>query len=156
MSIISYSNKPIIASLLAALPLGSSVWPTSAQVRFIGMHLGGPGGWRSFDHSSDLHDRPYASRWHDDWYSGAIASEEAAPLYAVPVYPAVPSADPYRLAYCSQRYHSSIQQPEPIMAMTGRGMSVTEFPRITTWMARRRAVARLKYSVLHAAWTLPS
>jgi hypothetical protein len=119
MSIISYSTKPIIAGLLAALTLGSSVWPTSAQARFIGMHLGGPGGWRSFDHSSYLHGRPYAGRWHDGWYpgaiaglatgaiaGGAIASEEAAPLYAVPVYPAVPSADPYRLAYCSQRYRS--------------------------------------------------
>ena len=119
MSIISYSNKPIIAGLLAALTLGSSVWPTSAQARFIGMHLGGPGGWRSFDRSSYLHGRPYAGRWHDGWYpgtggglatgaiiGGTLASEEAAPLYAVPVYSAVPPADPYRLAYCSQRYRS--------------------------------------------------
>jgi hypothetical protein len=119
MSIISYSNKPIIAGLLAALILGPSVWPTSAQARFVGMHLGDPGGWRSLDYSLYLHGHPYAGRWHDGRYPGAVAglatgaifgaavaSEEAAPLYAVPVYLAVPSADPYRLAYCSQRYRS--------------------------------------------------
>ncbi|WP_237050283.1 BA14K family protein [Microvirga ossetica] len=39
-------------------------------------------------------------------FGGAIASEEAAPLYAVPVYPAAHTADPYRLAYCSQRSRS--------------------------------------------------
>jgi hypothetical protein len=107
------------AHLLAALTLGSSVWPTSAQARHVGTHLGGPGARQSFDHSSYLHDRSYAGRvarrlvsW-DGWRSGdgrhyqrGVASEEVAPSYAVPVYPAAHTADLYRLSFCSQRYRS--------------------------------------------------
>jgi hypothetical protein len=114
-------RKSLIGALLAALSLGCSAWPSSAQARFAGMHAGGahvggiPSGghatWQDGGRSWHNYGRPYYGRAYDGWYPWGIAglatgaivggaiAQQATPAYGV-------AADPDWLAYCSQRYRS--------------------------------------------------